>query len=203
MAMSMPTIHVIDDNELQLEVVVKNLRTAGYKVVPFSSGPEFLRDAQLVAPGCVLLDNAMPDLTGLQVQERMVGMNHGLPVVFMSGESSYEDVFTASRKGAFAFLQKPIDKEHLLLVIEQAVDVSRELADVRQATLDVRKLYDGLTDREKDVFQLLSAGMVNKAISRKLDIALRTVEYHRANIQRKLNVRSLEELIALGRKLGF
>lgn len=201
--MSMPTIHVIDDSDVHLQLLTTILRTAGYKVYPYASGVDFLRDSQLTTPGCILLDNAMPELTGLQVQEHMVGMSHGLPVIFMSGESSYEDVFTATRKGAFAFLQKPVDNEHLLLVIQQAIAVSRELSDVRQATLDIRKLYDSLTDREKDVFQLLSAGMVNKSISRKLDIALRTVEYHRANIQRKLNVRSLEELIALGRKLGF
>jgi two-component system response regulator TtrR len=203
MAMSMPTVHVIDDSEVHLQLLATILRNAGYKVNPYASGTEFLREPQLTPPGCILLDNAMPELTGLQVQEHMEGMSHGLPVIFMSGESTYEDVFTATRKGAFAFLQKPVDNEHLLLVVQQAIAVSRELADVRQATLDTRKLYDALTDREKDVFQLLSAGMVNKSISRKLDIALRTVEYHRANIQRKLNVRSLEELIALGRRLGF
>lgn len=201
--MDKPTIHVVDDNEEQLQLVVTNLRRAGYKVSPHSSGTEFLRDATLGAPGCILLDNAMPDLTGLQVQECMAGMSHGLPIIFMSGESSYEDVFTATRKGAFAFLQKPVDKEHLLMVVEQAVAVSREQADVRAATLDLRKLYEALTEREKDVFQSLVAGMVNKSIARKLEIALRTVEYHRANIQRKLNARSLEDLIALGRRLGF
>jgi FixJ family two-component response regulator len=201
--MDKPTIYVVDDHDAQLQLVVTNLRTAGYKVNPYSSGRDFLSDAQLSAPGCVVLDNAMPDLTGLQVQEHMSGMSHGLPIIFLSGESSYEDVFTATRKGAFAYLQKPVDSEHLRLVVEQAVAVSREMTGVREATLDMRKLYEGLTEREKDVFQLLVAGMVNKSISRKLAIALRTVEYHRANIQRKLNARSLEELIALARKLGF
>jgi FixJ family two-component response regulator len=201
--MDKPAIYVVDDHEAQLALIVTWLRTAGYAVYPFSSGAEFLADAKLTAPGCLLLDNAMPGLTGLQVQEHMARMEHGLPTIFMSGASSYEDVFTATRNGAFAFLQKPVEREHLLLVLDQAVAASREQQTVREATLDMRKLYEGLTQREKDVFQQLVAGTVNKMISRRLDIALRTVEYHRANIQRKLNARSLEELIALARKLGF
>lgn len=197
-----PLVFVVDDNPAHLQVIAAYLSGTGMEVCTFSSSVEFMQTPLPLRPGCILLDNQMPDLTGLQVQDALFDKAPTWPIVFMSGDSSYADVFTAGRRGAVAFLQKPFDRARLLAATNAAIEQSRTLLANHFAATAARERYASLTDREREVFLLLVAGKSNKIVARELGIALRTVEYHRANIQTRLKIVRLEDMIALARELG-
>ncbi len=197
-----PLVLVVDDNPAHLQVVAAYLSGSGVEVRTYASSIEFMQTPLPLRPGCILLDNQMPDMTGLQVQEALFDKAPTWPVVFMSGDSTYADVFTAGRRGALAFLQKPFDRTRLLTAVNTAIEQSQTLLASHLAANDARQRYASLTDREREVFLLLVAGKSNKMVARDLDIAPRTVEYHRANIQTKLKVLRLEDMITLAREVG-
>lgn len=198
-----PTVYIVDDSRENLRALSVLLENSGYAVKTFDSGQGLL-DAEVEnGPGCILLDNQMPGMTGIEVQEAIIRSRLTLPIIFMSGNSSYEDVFTATRSGALAFLQKPITRMRLLEEIERAVMFSHELQANSATTETHLSMYESLTEREKEVFRLLVAGKHNKMISNTLGISLRTVEYHRANIQKKLKANFLSDLIAVAKSVGL
>lgn len=198
-----PHIYLVDDNAANLELLSGYLAETGYTLHSYTSGEAFVNAKLATAPGCIILDNMMPGLSGLDVQSAFIARNSTLPVIFMSGDSSYEDVFTATRNGALAFLQKPVNKLKLLEVVEQALARSQNHSDQARSQNSDQLLYESLSAREKEIFKLLVDGKSNKMISRKLDIALRTVEFHRANIQKKLKAGFLSELISIARNAGL
>lgn len=198
----LPTIYIVDDNEEHLRLSASFLHSQKWQIRTFPSGTALL-EAELPAPGCILLDNMMPELTGVEMLTFLRERCLHLPIVFMSGESNYDQVFTATRQGAFAFLQKPVSGERLRQTVEKALAHSEHLMSEHEARGDVQELYNKLTDREKEIFQLLASGKHNKMISNTLGISLRTVEFHRANIQRKLKANFLSDLIAIAKNLGI
>src|SRR5690606_38177189 len=117
-------------------------------VKAFASGQQLLDTSVETGPGCILLDNAMPGMSGIEVQSAIAKSGITLPIIFISGDSSYEDVFAATRNGAYAFLQKPITRKRLLEEVERAVSLSRELQQHEVTTTAHIALYDNLTDRE-------------------------------------------------------
>lgn len=197
-----PTIYIVDDSRDNLLALEALLLDSGYTVKTCQSGQELL-DTVERGPGCILLDNAMPGMTGVHVQAVMLKSNVDLPIIFMSGNSSYEDVFAATRNGAQAFLQKPFTRQRLLEEVARAMHLSKEMQASQEASETSAALYETLTDREKEIFQLLVAGKQNKMISNQLGISLRTVEYHRANIQTKLKANFLSDLIAVAKNVGL
>jgi FixJ family two-component response regulator len=197
------TVYIVDDSKDNLGALAALLQDSGYTVRTFDSGQQLL-DAEVdAAPGCILLDNAMPGMTGIEVQNVIAKTRITLPIIFMSGASSYEEVFEATRNGAYAFLQKPITRQRLLEEVERAVSISSERLASSAKTEIHLAMYESLTSREKEIFHLLIAGKHNKMISNKLGISLRTVEYHRANIQKKMNALFLSDLIAIARSVGL
>ena len=197
-----PSIFIVEDDSANLRLVAGYLDELGYQIRTFDSGVHFLESCQLHAPGCILLDNLLPGISGIEVQKKIVAMDSRLPVIFMSGNSSYEEVFEATKNGAFAFLQKPVTKTRLRATVEQALALSRDLTGKFSLIARVRTLYANLSEREKEVFHLLVDGKPNKMIARKLAISLRTVEYHRANIQKKLQTTVLADLISIAKLVG-
>ena len=196
-----PRVYIVEDDPASLAVVSAYLDGLGYLISTYESGVQFLETSHLQAPGCILLDNLMPGMSGVEVQNRVIALDSRLPVIFMSGHSSYEDVFAATKLGALAFLQKPVSRDQVRAAVALALTLSRELTDKFSAIARARTLFASLTEREREVFQLLTDGKPNKMIARKLVISLRTVEFHRANIQTKLQTNSLSDLIAIARWL--
>jgi two-component system response regulator FixJ len=174
------------------------LSTAGYETRTYLSGVDFLKEKNLNPVGCVLLDNQMPELSGLDVQRKLIDRGVGLPIVFMSGASTYSDVVEATRRGAHGFLEKPFHKAELLQQINAAVESSRK---PQAGTNDGQSLEDLLTKREYQVCKLIIAGNTNRNIADELGISVSTVEFHRANLMDKLQVNSLADLIKLALKL--
>ena len=126
-----PVVYVVDDSEDNVTVYSWMLSTAGYETKTYLSGVDFLNETNLSPVGCILLDNQMPELSGLGVQRKLLDRGINLPVVFMSGASSYSDVVEATRKGAHGFLEKPFHKAELLQQVNAAVESSRCTARYR------------------------------------------------------------------------
>lgn len=198
-----PVIYVVDDSEDNITVYSWMLSTAGYEIKTYSSGVEFLKESELSPVGCVLLDNQMPEVSGLQVQSELLERGVKLPIVFMSGASSYGDVVQATRKGAHGFLEKPFHKAELLQLVNAAVEHSLEQLSAAEegSATEQKSLSELLTRREYEVCKLIIGGSTNRNIADTLGISVSTVEFHRANLMEKLGVKNLADLVKLTIKL--
>jgi two-component system response regulator FixJ len=197
-----PVVYVVDDSEDNVTVYSWMLSSSGYEIKTYPSGVEFLKETELSPVGCVLLDNQMPEVSGLQVQSTLIERGIKLPIVFMSGASSYSDVVEATRKGAQGFLEKPFHKAELLQLVNAAVEYSREQLAARDSgAADSKQLSELLTRREYEVCKLIIGGSTNRNIADTLGISVSTVEFHRANLMEKLGVKNLADLVKLAIKL--
>lgn len=196
-----PVVYVVDDSEDNVTVYSWMLSTAGFETKTYLSGLDFLNETDLSPVGCILLDNQMPELSGLGVQRILLDRGITLPVVFMSGASSYSDVVEATRKGAHGFLEKPFHKAELLQQVNAAIESSRNPDATSSAKSESNQLAQMLTKREYQVCKLIIAGNTNRSIADQLGISVSTVEFHRANLVDKLEVNSLAELVKLALKL--
>lgn len=164
---------------------------------PFGSGEDFLSSLDELQPGCVLLDIRMPEVDGFEVMSELSRRNISWPVIVMTGHGEVPVAVRAMKLGAVDFIEKPFDEALLLASLERAFDLLKdrgEKAERKQAACD---RIAQLTPRERDMLQGLMAGMANKMLARRLDISLRTVEMHRANMMDRLQVGSLAEALTL------
>jgi len=173
------------------------VRSAGWGAQTFASAEKFLAGLQRGVTGCILLDVAMPTMTGPQLHERLVANGISLPVVFLTGASTVSIGVQAMKRGAVDFLEKPIDADSLLPVIERAVARHRS-ASAEQTRLDhINRRLAELSAREREVLRHVIRGRLNKQIAADLDIALKTVKVHRGRVMAKMKVRSVAELVHL------
>ncbi len=186
-------ICIVDDLEEQLEIISSMLNAAGYVTKTYDSGQKFLSETNFENVGCVLLDNQMPGLTGLDVQKDLNRRDIDVPIIFMSGGSKYGDVVSAVQEGALGFLQKPFSMDDLVKEVELALQQKSQ----QDQKLKKKNRLDCLTTRETEVYNLVITGHTNKAIARSLSIAVSTVEFHRSNLVKKLGVSSLAALMDL------
>ena len=194
-------VHVVDDDASWRKSVARLLEAVGYRVRQYESAGQFLENADVEAPGCILLDLHMPDQSGLQLQQRLAETRGALPVVFLSGHGDIPATVLAMKAGAQDFLTKPVATDVLLACVEQAIARDRENRS-KQAQLDgLRALVDALTPTERKVFDLVVRGRLNKQIAVELGTAERTIKWHRHNLMQKLQVRSVAELVSLAEHL--
>ena len=187
-------VYLVDDDPDLLDALSQYLSQVGFNPVLFNSSQSFLACDELAENGCVLLDNHLPDMSGLDVQRNLSERGDKLPIVFMSGDSRFKDVVTAIKGGAVSFLEKPFSMAELKTAIEEALEQAREQ---RQAIEQLGEPdIPSLTRREKEVYKLAIKGYSIKRIAEDLDISTSTVEFHRSNILRKAGVTSIAELIA-------
>ena len=192
------TVFVVDDDTAVRQGLRFMLRAAGYSVEAFPSARSFLEDYDPRRGGCLLLDVQMPQMTGLELLQRLNVRGWRIPVIFITGHGTVPLAISAMKAGAFDFIEKPLREDALLESIERALHWNDRAYEERleRATLQVRMA--ALTAREREVFELVAAGEPNKAIARRLGISFRTVELHRAHIIEKLQARSLSDLIRMG-----
>ncbi|HTP96916.1 MAG TPA: response regulator [Burkholderiales bacterium] len=192
-----PTVFIVDDDEAGCEALSIMLRKAGFKVEAFASAAEFLEQYRPRRFGCLVLDVRMPGMTGLELQERLVQGRSRLPIVFLTGHGDVEMAVHAMRKGAFDFLQKPVDDGVLLDSVRAALAFAAEqLCATSRGTPSVPGI-ETLSEREREVLDLILAGKQTRAIADDLFISQKTVEFHRGRIHEKLGVSSLAELFSL------
>jgi two-component system response regulator FixJ len=191
------TIFVVDDDEAVRDSLRILLTAAGYSARFYASARAFLERDGVHAAGCLLADVRMPDMDGLELQDELLKRKSTMPVIIMTGHGDVPLAVRAMKAGAVDFLEKPFNRAKLLESIEKALqrlDASAETeADIGAA----KKRIAELTEREREVFDLLVAGHQNKVIGHKLGISPRTVQVHRGRVMQKLNVASVQDLVRL------
>jgi len=197
-------VHVVDDDASFRTAIERRLRHAGYQVDSHASAQHLLDclPGSSETPGCILLDMQMPGLNGLELQNRLVELGTILPVVFVTGHSDIPTTVRAIKAGAEDFLTKPISSEVMIAAIERAL-ARCDLARRQQIELDAfRALVATLTPRERQVFELIVRGKINKQIANELGTTERTVKAHRHEVMEKLQAHSLAELVSRTVRMG-
>lgn len=202
MTNSPPVVFLVDDDPSVLKALGRLLTLGGYDARSFSTPDAFLRAHDPDVPGCILLDVAMPVKTGLELQKLLTSARSIQPVIFISGNSDIPTSVSAMKEGAFDFLTKPVAGKALLAAIRKAVARDAEIRQRRSAQDKMKALVSGLTKRERDVFDLVVIGRLNKQIAGELGIAEKTVKVHRARMMTKMGVRTLAELVQVAERIG-
>ena len=196
-----PLIHVVDDDDSLRTALLRLLDAAGHEARGYASAGEFLLAPPPDRPGCVLLDVRMPGPSGLDLQAALKRQGVALPVVFLSGHADVAAGVRAMKSGAVDFLSKPVEREALLEAVGRALERDRAARAEREEAARLRERFASLTTREREVFELLVGGRLNKQIGGALGIAERTVKAHRATLMAKLGAESPAELGALAERL--
>ena len=197
-------VHVIDDDALFRAAIGRLLKAAGYQVSAYESAPQFLtqlRDDE--QPSCILLDVQMPGLSGPELQERLAKDAPFIPIVFLSGRGDIPTSVKAIKLGAEDFLTKPVSKGDLVAAIERALAHAQTRLEQHHRVVKLRELISALTRREKQVFELIVRGKMNKQIAFDLGTTERTVKAHRQKVMEKFNARSVAELVSSAERLGM
>ncbi len=192
-----PLGYVVDDDAAVRESLTMLLESAGFQVRAHESATTFLAAASPEGVGCVLTDVQMPELNGLELQQRLSTLGIRLPVIVMTGHGDVPIAVQALKAGATDFLEKPFDDEQLLSAVKGAIAVSRRARDEATAVADIATRLATLTPREREVLDRLVAGQPNKTIAYDLGSSPRTVEVHRARVMEKMQARSLAELVRM------
>lgn len=191
------TVFVIDDDPIVRDALRRLLRSAGWKVEAFAAAPDFLEIPPAEGPGCILLDVNMPGMTGPQLHDRLRETGIDFPVIYLTGQCSVSTSVRAMKNGASDFLEKPIDADTLLPAVEFAVARHRESRERHQRVHDIQRCLASLSTREREVFNLVVLGRLNKQIAGDLGIAEKTVKVHRGRVMAKMKVRSVAQLVHL------
>ena len=185
-------IRLVDDAADLLEALGFMLRSEGWETRSYPTAKTFLESDNVDDPGCVILDYAMPEIDGLQLQEQLVKRNYPHPILFLTAHADVDMAIRAFKRGADDLLRKPIDAQELLAAVANAVEKDRHV-DHEKAERE-KLLYETLTGRERQVLELVLLGLMNCQVAERLGLSERTVEVHRANGYRKLGVRTIAEL---------
>src|SRR5437870_2410828 len=198
-----PTVFVIDDDAAVRKAVSRLLRSAGIAVAGFASPGEFLAQYDPDMPGCLVLDLAMPDINGLQLQTTLAKKGCTLPIIFLTGHGDVSKSVQAMKHGAFDFFSKPVKEKDLLPAVRAAIE-RNAVARQEQARLsEICARLDTLTPREREVLEHVVAGKLNKQIAGDLGITEATVKMHRARVMTKMKVQSVAELARLTERCGI
>lgn len=189
-------IYLIDDDESMRTSLSRMLKDVGYIVEDFSSAVTFLENSVPVAPAVILLDMQMPDMTGLDLQEKLVQLGRKTPIVFVSGQSHPHQIVKGLKRGALDFLFKPFNLEDLLKAVADALEFDRRQLKRVSKEVETKKDYATLTPREKEVCFWLVKGLLNKDIAVKLGTTDATIKVHKARVMDKMHVESVQTLVA-------
>ena len=191
------TVFVVDDDAAVRKGLSFLLRTAGYAVEAFPSALTFLDGYDPRRGGCLLLDVQMPRMSGVELQQQLNVRGWRIPVIFITGHGTVPLAVAAIKAGAFDFVEKPLREEAFLECIERALNWNETAHEERLERAQLQARAALLTEREREVLDLVAAGEPSKVIARHLGISFRTVELHRAHIIEKLQARSLSDLIRM------
>jgi FixJ family two-component response regulator len=196
-AITSPIVYIVDDNDGVRETLQLLFESIDQAVKAFASAHEFLSAYPVGQPGCLIADVRMPGMSGLELHEEMRRRTIDLPVIFITGYGDIEMAVTAMKAGAVDFIAKPYKEQELLDRVQKAVSRSIEQRRQSDETGRARVQLARLTPRERQVLDLIVAGEPNKRIAHRLELSLKTIEFHRANIMKKLEVRSVAELVKM------
>ncbi|MEQ8312751.1 MAG: response regulator transcription factor [Gammaproteobacteria bacterium] len=194
---SEPTVHVVDDDEAARDALEMLIRSIGLPVKSFNSAISFLDQYDNEARGCLLLDIRMPSMSGLELQDELIARNSSLSIIFITGHGDIPMAVRAIKKGAIDFISKPFRDQDLIECIQRALLINEESRDRINLQHQINENLAQLTQREKEIMDLMIEGLANKVIALELDISQRTVEVHRASVMTKMQAGSLAHLVKM------
>jgi len=195
-------VHVVDDDASFRNSVGRLLRACGYDVAVYESAEELLQQLpEAAGPSCILLDVRIPGVSGPELQDRLARLGSTLPIVFLTGHGDIETSVQAIKAGAEDFLTKPVAKDKLLDAIERAIARHQAAREQHDRLNTLRAKVARLTPRERQVFDLVVRGRMNKQIAHELGTTERTVKAHRQRVMEKLQVESLAQLVSMAERL--
>ncbi len=193
-----PTVYIVDDDVSVRESLEPLVAEAGWRPEVFASAHDFLAHTRQLSPSCLILDVGLPDLNGLELQERIAG---DLPIIFITGYGDIPMTVRAIKAGAIEFLTKPLSPDVLLAAVSKAIERSQASLSERADLQALRNRYDGLSRREREVMSLVVRGQLNKQVGADLGISEITVKAHRGKMMRKMQARSLADLVTMAARL--
>jgi len=201
--MQASTIFLVDDDDALRRATQRLLESHGLRVAAFPSAEAFVAAFDSDAPGCLLLDLRMPGVGGLELQQQLVERGVGLPIVFMTGHADVTSSVTAMKVGALDLLQKPVHEDVLVAALQRALARDQETRHTRRERAELERRLARLTPREREIFDEIVAGHLNKQAAYALGIAERTVKLHRARVLEKMGAESVAELARMAERLGL
>lgn len=196
-----PIVFVVDDDIYVRESLASLIRCEGWRVETFGSAEEFLGSFRADVPSCLILDFALPELSGLELQKRLAVERPELPIVFVTGCGDIPTTVLAMKAGALEFLTKPFDSDVLVDAVRAGIKRSRVVLDREMEMRELRNRYASLTQRERQVMSLVVSGLLNKQVGAELGISEITVKAHRGRVTQKMQANSLADLVRMAGRL--
>ncbi len=189
------TVFIVDDDAAMRDALAQLLETAGLQAEAHADGPAFLAACEADRPGCLLLDVAMPGMTGFEVQAALNARGLTIPTIFLTGHGDIPMAVRAVQAGAVDFLEKPIQGAALLERVQRALALDLEWRQTQGRTQAIQQRYARLSSRERECMALIASGLTSKEVARELGISPRTVEVHRTHVMHKMGAVNLADLV--------
>jgi FixJ family two-component response regulator len=197
-----PMVYVIDDDAVMREALSSLFRSVGLQVKLFSSAPELLQGSLADRPSCLVLDIRLPGVSGLEFQGELAKGGIHIPIIFMTGHGDIPMSVKAMKAGAVDFLEKPFRHQEMLDAVALAIERDRKRREQEKTLAELKARFESLTPRERDVIGLITAGLMNKQVAGEIGVTEITVKIHRGHIMRKMQAKSLADLVRMAEALG-
>jgi FixJ family two-component response regulator len=198
-----PIVIVVDDDPSICFALGNLLRSVDLRVETYNSAQSFLQAQLPSGPSCLILDVRMPGQSGLELQAELVREDVRIPIIFITGHSDVPMTVKALKAGAVDFLTKPFRNQELLDAVNAALKLARKQYDGEKKMSGLRASFDALSEREKQIMRLVTDGLMNKQVADQLGISEITVKIHRGNVMRKMDAKSLPDLVRMAESLGL
>jgi FixJ family two-component response regulator len=198
-----PVVFVLDDDPALRAALTDLLSSVQLQVRAFGSAQDLLQSEFPASPSCLVLDVRLPGLSGLDLQAELTKINNAIPIIFISGHGNVPMSVRAMKAGAVDFLTKPFREDELLDAVAAALERDRKRRSDAKAMLGLQELFNSLTSREREVMGFVTGGLLNKQIAHQLGLSEITVKLYRGNVMRKMQARSLADLVHMGELLGI
>lgn len=196
-------VYILDDEAGMRKALERLLRSEGFEPRPFATADEFLDAHDPEAAACLVLDVAMPDIDGMELQERLTRLGVPTPIVFLTGHGDIPMSVQAIKAGAVDFLTKPVNDHDLLRAVRSGMETARRRKQELRIRATLRARHANLTPREREVMTLVVSGMLNKQIAAELGTGLQTIKIHRGRLMEKMQVASFADLVRAAETLGI